>query len=113
MAGVTEVAVFPDRLELSTAEGSVVYPFASIARWPRPAWLWRMLSRLGLRPRCLPVADRDWIHPPPDRFFAFYTGPPVVVRMPNDEPAGGYAATYFVRVRQVIAAGGFHTMDLG
>jgi hypothetical protein len=113
LADVSEVAVFPDRLELKTAGRWVAYPFASIARWPRPAWLWRLLFRTGLRPRFLPVADRDWFHPPADRFFAFYTTPPIVVHMPADEPADRYVGTRFVSVQQVMAAGGFVTVDLG
>jgi hypothetical protein len=110
---VAEVAVFPDRLELESAGRRSVYPFAAMARWPWPAWLWRLLFRLGLRTRRPPVADRDWFHPPPDRFFAFYTTPRLVVYMPPEEPAMGYADTYFVRVQRVIGAGGFSTFDLG
>src|SRR5579884_4227407 len=110
---VSEAAVFPDRLELRSGSQWVVFPFASIARWPRPFWLWRELSRVGLRPRWLPVADRNWFCPPADRFFVFYTSPPVTVCMPNDEPSEGYAETYFVRVQQVIKAGGFSTVDVG
>src|SRR5262245_37110194 len=110
---VTEVAFFPDRLELRSAGRWVVYPFASIARWPRPAWFWRLLHRLGLRPHRPLVGERDWSHLPPDRFFAFYTTPRLVVYMPHDEPAGGYGETYFARVNLVLAAGGFCTFDLG
>ena len=113
LPGVTEAAVFPDRLELTTAHGQVRYPFAAMARWPRPAWLWRRLFRLGLRPRWLPVADRDWFHPPPGRFFAFYTTPPVTVFMPADDVPSPYGETCFFRVQQAIHAGGYSTFDLG
>ena len=113
LPGVTEAAVFPDRLELNTANSRVRYPFAAMARWPRPAWLWRRLFRLGLRPRWLPVADRDWFHSPPGRFFAFYTTPPVKVFMPADDVPSPYAETCFFRVQQAINAGGYSTFDLG
>src|SRR5687768_7714855 len=84
LAGVTEVAVFPDRLELLAGERLTVVRFDDIARWPRPRWLRRALARLGWRPAWLPVADRDWFHPPAERFFAFYTTPPLVVYMPDE-----------------------------
>lgn len=113
LSDVTEAVVFPDRLELKCCERWVVHPFAEIARWPRPAWLWRMLFSVGLRPRWLPVADRDWFYLPPDRYFVFYTSPPLKVYMPTDERSEGYAETSFVRVQQVLAAGGFATFDLG
>jgi hypothetical protein len=109
---VTEVAVYPDRLELKAAGRPVVFRFADIAQWPRPSWLWRLLARLGWRARWLPVADRDWFHAPPDRFFAFYTTPPIVVYMP-DESGVEYPQTCFRRVQEVIQAGGFNTADLG
>jgi len=110
---VSEAAVFPDRLELKSGDRRLVYPFASMARWPRPVWLWRLLAHIGVRPRSLPVADRDWFHAPPDRFFAFYTSPRLVVFMPTDELADGYAETYFARIQQIIREGGFDTFDLG
>lgn len=68
---------------------------------------------LGVKPRWLPVADRDWFHPPANRFFRFYSDPPLVIYMPTDEAAGPYADTYFVGIRQIIHFGGFHTFDLG
>jgi hypothetical protein len=110
---VTEVAVYPDRLELLSDGRWVVYPFAAMVRWLPPAWLWRGLYRLGRRRRCLPVGDRDWFHPPPDRFFAFYTNPKLVLYMPDDECEGPREATYFAEVQEILRAGGFGTFDLG
>lgn len=111
---VTEIAVSPDRLELKSAGEWVVRPFASMVKWPRPAWLWQALFRLGWRRRWgLAVADRDWFHRPPDRFFSFYTTPPLVVYMPNDEITEGYAETTFVRIQMVMRSGGFASNDLG
>jgi hypothetical protein len=110
---VTEVVVRPDRLELLSAGQWVIFRFSAIARWPRPAWMWRLLSWVGLRPRWLPVGDRDWFHPPARRFFAFYTKPQVVVYMPDEPLETDYSQTMFRRVQEVIGAGGFGTFDLG
>lgn len=108
-----EAAVYPDRLELLSAGQWVVIRFADITAWPRPAFLWRRLARLGWRRRWLPVGQRDWFHPPSERFFRFDTQPRIVIYMP-EEPAGtNYANTLFRRVQDVMLAGGFSTWDLG
>jgi hypothetical protein len=109
---VTETAVFPDRLELCSAGTWVTFRFAEIAAWPRPAWLWRLLSRFGWRPKNLPVGERDWFHPPKDRFFALFTTPRLVVYL-SDEPRTAYGNALFRRVQEVMRAGGFDTWDLG
>ena len=113
LAAVTEVVVRPDRIELRSAGGWVSMRFAEIARWPRPAWLWRLASRHGLRPRWLPVGDRDWFHPPRDRFFQSYTDPPLKVYLTDEDRKIGYGETLFRRVQDVIMAGGYNTYDLG
>jgi hypothetical protein len=110
---VEEIVVRPDRLELLSAGEWASFPFAGIARWPRPGRLWRLLSRFGWRPRWLPVADRDWFHPPLDRSFTFYTDPPITVCLHDESREIGYGETLFRQVQDVIEAGGFHTCDLG
>jgi hypothetical protein len=110
---VTDVAVFPDRLEVNSAGRWSVFPFVQIAKWPSPAWFWQLLYHLRGRRHRLPVGDRDWFHPPPDRFIAFYTTPKLVIYMPKDEMQGPYQETVFTRVQEVIAVGGFGTFDLG
>jgi hypothetical protein len=112
LPNITEVAVYPDRLELLSAGRWLVYRFADIAAWPRPRRLWRWLARLGWRPRWLPVGERDWFHAPPDRFIRFFTSPPVVVYMP-DEVGVEYGNTVFRRAQEVMLRGGFSTWDLG
>jgi hypothetical protein len=112
LPAVDEVAVFPDRLELLSAGKWVVIRLADIAEWPRPPRVRRLLARLGWRPEWLTVADRDWFHAPPDRFFRFFTTPPLVVYMP-DEAGVGYGETVFRRLQEVIGRGGFNTFDLG
>jgi hypothetical protein len=106
------VGVFPDRLEIMSDGRRVLIRLADIARWPRPRWLRRRLARVGWRPKWLPVADRDWFHAPPDRFFRFYTDPPVVVYMPVDDPYEREPSC-FLRLQQVIGVNGFATFDLG
>jgi hypothetical protein len=114
LPAVTEVAVFPDRLELLSEGKWVVIRFLDIARWYRRGWLYRPLARLGLGVRGWPsVADRDWFHPPAARFFRFFTQPPLTVYMPDEPPETSYGQTMFRRVQDVLAEGGFGTFDLG
>jgi hypothetical protein len=110
---VTEIVVFPDRLELCSAGEWLSFPFAEMVEWPRPAWFWRLLARLGWRQRFLPVGERDWFHPPADRFFRFFTSPRVVVYMPDEPADTSYGDTCFRRVQDVMFRGGFNTWDLG
>jgi hypothetical protein len=109
---VSEVAVFPERLELLSAGRWVTFFFADIAEWPHPVWFHRFLAKLGWRPRWLPVADRNWFHSPPNRFFAFFTTPKIVVYMPDDTGVE-YSQTCFRRVQEVLWTGGLHIFDLG
>lgn len=109
---VTEVIVYPDRLEFQSEGCNIIFRFFDIAEWPRPKWLRRFLFRLGRRPSWLSVGDRDWFRPPSERFFQFYTQPAITVYMPHDEPEG-YQESYFFRAQEVMRRGGFSTFDLG
>lgn len=110
---VTEAVVRPDRLDLLSAGRWVTVRFADIARWPQPAWIWRLSARLGWRRHWPTVADRDWFHPPAERFFAFYSTPRIVIYMPDEHTATEYGKTSFRRLQDVLMAGGFTTFDLG
>ena len=110
---VSEVVVRPDRIELRSGGEWIMIRFADIARWPRPAWLWRLAARHGRRSRWLPVADRDWFHPPRDRFFIFYTRPSIKVFLADEDRGIGYGETLFRRAQEVIQSGGYDTCDLG
>ena len=110
--GVSEVVVYADRVELRTAEELRVVRFIDIARWPRPVWLWKLLSKIGVFRGALFVADRDWFHPMPEKFFAFYTAPPIVVYMPEDG-RDGYHESDFLRVQEVMRQGRLRSFDLG
>ncbi len=114
LPGVTEAAIFTDRLELLSEGRRVVIRFLEIARWPRGAWFHRPLACVGFRVRGRPsVADRDWFRPPAERFFRFYTEPAVTVYLPDEPRELGYGETTFRRVQDVIELGGFGTFDLG
>lgn len=113
LPSVTDVAVFPDRIELLAAGIRRVIHFVDIAQWYRFGWLYRPVARLGWICGFPSVADRDWFHPPSGRFFRFYTQPPVTVYMPDESSELGYGQTLFVRVQSVIQSGGFNTFDLG
>jgi hypothetical protein len=106
LPSVTEVAVFrPDRV---LSEGTTVtIRFDDIAEWPHPRWLWRLR-----RPPFCPSETGIGFTTPPDRFFRFFTTPPVTVYMPN-ESGLKYDHTCFRRLQDVIAEGGFITHDLG
>lgn len=112
LPSVSEAAVFPDRLELRSEGRWVVVRLCDIVRWHRHDWLRRIWAGLGLRVRGS-VGERDWFHPPAQRYIRFFTEPPITVYMP-DEPADvDYAHSIFCRIQVVMAAGGFGTFDLG
>jgi len=68
---------------------------------------------MGIRPKRLPkVGERDWFHPPSERYFRFFTNPRITLYMP-DEPRKAYAGTLFHRVEDRLREGGFGTWDLG
>lgn len=114
LPAVTEVTVFPDRVELLSAGEWVAVRFIDIAEWPRFGWLYRSLARLGGRVRGRPmVADRDWFHPPSGRFFRFFTKPRITIFMPDEPRDLGYGGTMFRRFQAVLSLGGFGTFDLG
>jgi hypothetical protein len=109
---VREVVVRPDCLEVNTAGVWVSFPFRRIGRRQEPRVV-SFVKRL-VRGTAWPmvVADRDWFHPSRDRFFLWYTAPPLRTCMPENEPAE-YAASYFFRIQAVLRSGGYATFDLG
>lgn len=112
--GVTEVAVFPDRLELLAEGRWVVIRLLDIARWYRRGWLYRPLARIGLGVWGSPsVADRLWRPRPGVSVFKFYTDPRLVLHVPYYPTDVGHMDTVFQRIKLVMGAGGFGTFDLG
>ena len=110
---VTEVAVFSDRLELCSAGKWLSLPFVEMVEWPQPKWFWQLMAWLGWKRRFLAVGERDWFHPPKNRFFRFFSSPPVVVYMPEEPADSSYGNTLFRRVQEIMRRGGFSTWDLG
>jgi hypothetical protein len=109
---VREVVVRSDRLEVNTAGRWVTFPFDRIGR-RQESRVTSFIKRLvGRQPWRGMVADRDWFHLPRDRFFLWYTDPPLRTCMPEHEPAD-HAASYFARIQAVIGSGGYGTFDLG
>lgn len=104
--------MFPDRLELTTPSGATVYHFDTFGRSQEPVVASGFRRFLPARPSPKLVADRDRFHNPPDRFFRFYTEPPITVFMPVDE-TNEYLNTCFFKIQQVMRSGGFETFDLG
>ena len=104
--GISGATVFPDRIELRSESGTIVHRFAEIAQWPFPRFVWRALAGFGMRPRWLPVGDRDWFHSPENRFFRFYTHPPVTVYCEPEPEDMAYSDTLFFRIQDVMRSGG-------
>ena len=113
LAEVELATVYSDRLELQTPSGNCVYRWIDIAQWPRPRLISRLLYTLGMGPKFLPVADRDWFHEPQDMFFRFFTDPVITVYMPSDEIKDPMNESCFFKIQQVLRAGGFQSCDLG
>jgi hypothetical protein len=109
---VREIVVHPDRLEVNTGGSWLTFPFRRMGRRSE-SWVMSLIKRLARRPPWpVLVADRDWFHPPPDRYFLWYTDPPLRTCMPEDEPVER-AASYFYRIQAVLGLGGYATFDLG
>jgi hypothetical protein len=112
LADVTEVAVFPDRLELTTPAGVVAVPFRPIARRQQPLVAARLQRLLRLAPPPPLVGEREWVcEPTHAQFFRFFTTPPLTIHMPAG-PAASYAGSPFRRIQDVLRHGGYATFDL-
>lgn len=108
---VREVAIFPDRLEVNSQGRWLTIRFADIGRRQEPL-LVSLLKWLSFRrPYLRMVGERDYFHVPRDRFFRWYTDPPLTTYMPDDEDPD-YRRSLFPIIHCVMAKGGFHTFDL-
>lgn len=109
---VHSVTVRPIGLELETADGKKEIRFNKIGRLQESRFM-RILKQLGgFRPTAMLVADRDWFHPPQERFFRFYTDRPLTMYMPASDSLD-YLESVFFRAQVVIRRGGYETFDLG
>lgn len=109
---VSSVTVWPFRLDVETADGTQEFPFEVIGKIQESGFIRFMKGLFGEKQRGMLVADRDWFHSPQDRFFRFYTDPPMTVYMPLEE-AVEYEESVFFRVQAVIRSGGYETYDVG
>jgi hypothetical protein len=109
---VREVVVHPDRLEVNSGGRRLTFPFRQIGRRQEPRLVAFLKRLVGKYAYPVMVADRDWFHLPRDRFFLWYTDPPLRTCMPQDEPAD-HAASYFSQIQAVVRSGGYATFDLG
>jgi hypothetical protein len=111
---VSEVIFYPDHLEVCTEGRWIKVRFEEIER-RREGRLRSALGRLfgGKREPAM-IGEKDWFHDPPsERWMRFFTTPPLTISMPLDEVAGPYGETYFRRIQDVLAAGGYWLFDLG
>ena len=67
----------------------------------------------GWRRQFLSVADRDWFHPEGEKYFRFYTSPPLTIYIPAEAEDVEMTRKLFLRVRFLIGSGGYGTFDLG
>ncbi|QDU73585.1 hypothetical protein Pan97_05610 [Bremerella volcania] len=112
MTEVSSVTVWPNKLEVETADGTQEFRFEEIGKI-QESEIMRFMRRLGgAKPFGMLVADRDWFHPPKDRYFRFYTDPPMTVYMPTND-SEDYEESVFFRVQAVIRCGGYETYDMG
>ena len=108
---VREVAIHVDRLEVDVNGVRRSFAFADMGRRQEPAivsFIGRLFGKQAL-PRL--VGEREWCSAPQDRFFRWYTDPPLTVFMPADERES-YSASYFPRIHAVLHGGRFTTFDL-
>ena len=109
---VTEVDVFTDRLEIKSAGALHVYHFEDMVQWPRHHWIFSILEKFHLRSRWRPIGERDWFHKPGERFFRFFTTPPIQIYIPDTEEMD-YHHSIYLKVLKIILKGGYDTSDLG
>lgn len=111
---VTEVIVYPNRLELYSDGQWVTIRFTEIVHWFKYAWFYRLQMRLGFGLRGWPcVADRDWFKPQGERYFRFFSSPPLEIYLPGESDDVDYADSLFYQIQAVISRGRFSTSDLG
>lgn len=108
---VREVVVRPDRLEVNSEGNWITFPFSKIGRRQESALRSFVKRFVGKRPFALLVGERDWCRPPSERYFVWYTTPPLKTYMPEDE-GKSYSESYFPRIHEVMARGLHGTFDL-
>jgi hypothetical protein len=111
MDDVSEVAIFPDRLEVY-AGGSWQVLKLDVATlrwlWAPINWICRLLD--GRTGRALTmVGEREFCTE--KRYFLFFTRPRLKVYTPTEHELP-YTETYSFRISQILLRGGYSTYDL-
>lgn len=108
---VSEVAVWPDRLEVRTSIRWSTYAFSTFAEPCEPRVVGRLRHLLGLRRCAGRVAESSFSrHRYEDSYVTFLTQPRLRVYMPPGGPTG-YPDSLFWRIEQTIRRGGFAVSD--
>jgi hypothetical protein len=105
VSGVTEVAVFPDRLEVRGDLGWVQVPFADFATGGQKRGMFNPCPKRGRVARNYFSRERY-----ADSHIRFLTDPPISVYMPADGPTH-FPDSVFWRIQQTIRSGGYETTD--
>ncbi len=108
---VSLVTIHPDRIVFDLCESQRVFMFRDFGQ-SVGSFFERIGDLLRFRRPWRIVGERDWFHPPPDRFFRFYTQPQITVYMPDDD-VREYGPSVFCRVQCIWRSGRVDTFDLG
>src|SRR6266581_7980222 len=112
VSGVTEAAIYADRLELKGDRGWVCVPFSDFARRDGPTWLNRVRRFFNKPEKRGHVAGilfsrQHYV----DSHIRFLTDPPITLYMPADGPTQ-FPGSHFWRLQAVIRGGGYQVEDL-
>ena len=106
---VTEVAIFPNRLEVKVKGKLLTFVFDSFAKRQQNAFTFRMMRLFGRATEPLLVGEREFCTD--RRYVTFHTTPNLKIHTPPDPP-NNYAGTYLARINAILHRGGYATHDL-
>jgi hypothetical protein len=105
VSGVSEVAIFPNRLEVRGEHRWVTVPFADFAIGGEKRGLFNPNPRRGRVARIYFSKERY-----ADSHVRFLTDPPITIYMPANGPTH-FPDSAFWRLQQVICSGGYQVQD--
>jgi hypothetical protein len=108
---VREVVIKPSELMVHGEGGWVTVPFSTIGRRQELKIVSFLKRLVGVKPLCRIVGERDWCRPPTERFFLWFTVPPLKTYMPSTETPY-YSGSLFPQIHETLHHGGFTTFDL-
>jgi hypothetical protein len=104
-SGVSEVAIFPNRLEVRGERGWVTVPFADVATGGEKRGLFNPNPHRGRVARNYFSRERY-----ADSHIRFLTDPPITIYMPAEGPTH-FPDSVFWRIQQTILSGGYQLTD--